>query len=44
MNADDERYKFYNKPWLSLIKTSTMFMGELEFSNIPVDLSNHLPV
>ena len=34
--ADDE-YIFFNSPWLSLVKTSTMFVGELEFSDIPVD-------
>lgn len=35
--GEEERYKFFDEPWLSLIKTSTMFVGELEFSDIPVD-------
>ena len=30
-------YIFFNKPWLALTKTSTMFVGELEFSDIPID-------
>eukprot|EP00095_Tigriopus_kingsejongensis_P003021 maker-scaffold170_size291898-snap-gene-1.41 protein:Tk03021 transcript:maker-scaffold170_size291898-snap-gene-1.41-mRNA-1 annotation:"transient receptor potential cation channel protein painless" len=35
-------YVFFNQPWLALVKTSTMFVGELEFSDIPVDLESSL--
>ena len=27
--AKEDEYEFFNYPWLSLIKTSTMFVGEL---------------
>jgi hypothetical protein len=30
-------YVFFDSPWLAIVKTFTMFIGELEFSNIPVD-------
>merc|ERR1711994_658538 len=33
---------FFNTTFLSLVKTSTMFVGELEFSDIPVNLSSPL--
>ena len=33
----DDEYVFFDSPWLALVKTSTMFVGELEFSDIPVD-------
>jgi hypothetical protein len=33
----DDDYIFFDSPWLSLVKTSTMFIGELEFSDIPVN-------
>ena len=33
---DEEEYKFFNNPWWSIIKTSTMFVGEIEFSDIPI--------
>jgi hypothetical protein len=37
--SDDKpsEFVFFDSPWLSLVKTSTMFIGELEFSDIPVD-------
>jgi hypothetical protein len=34
---EEGAYIFFNKPWLALVKTSTMFVGELEFSDIPID-------
>ena len=33
---EEEDYKFFNSPWLSLVKTGTMFIGEIEFSDIPI--------
>merc|ERR1712012_183159 len=39
---DPEAMIFFNKPWLALVKTSTMFVGELEFSDIPIDEENDL--
>ena len=41
-SGDNEEYVFFNNPWLSLVKTSTMFVGEIEFSDIPIDLENGL--
>merc|ERR1719322_1584249 len=38
----DDDYVFFNKAWTSLVKTTTMFVGELEFSDIPIDLDSHL--
>eukprot|EP00095_Tigriopus_kingsejongensis_P003020 maker-scaffold170_size291898-snap-gene-1.40 protein:Tk03020 transcript:maker-scaffold170_size291898-snap-gene-1.40-mRNA-1 annotation:"transient receptor potential cation channel subfamily a member 1-like" len=35
-------YPFFNRPWLALVKTSTMFVGEIEFANIPVNLDSSL--
>jgi hypothetical protein len=33
---EDEEYKFFDSPWLALVKTSAMFVGELEFSDLPI--------
>ena len=41
-DSKEEEYVFFNKAWLSLVKTTTMFVGELEFSDIPIDLDSHL--
>jgi len=38
----DDDYKFFNNPWWSFVKTATMFVGEIEFSDIPIDLDNGL--
>ena len=35
-------YVYFNKAWLSIVKTTTMFVGELEFSDIPIDLDSAL--
>ena len=40
VGADD--YVFFNRAWLSIVKTTTMFVGELEFSDIPIDLDSSL--
>ncbi|CAB4065675.1 unnamed protein product [Lepeophtheirus salmonis] len=34
-----ETTNFFDSPWLTLAKTFTMFVGEIEFSDIPVDRS-----
>jgi hypothetical protein len=34
-NATDY-YPFFDDPFLSMVKTTTMFVGEIEFSDIPV--------
>lgn len=31
----EDEHGFFNKTWLSLVKTSTMFVGELEFGDLP---------
>ena len=45
--SDDEQQEdglqiFFNNPFLTLVKTCTMFVGELEFSDIPIDLDSDL--
>lgn len=42
LERDSERYVFFDSPWLALIKTATMFVGELEFSNIPIDRTSSM--
>jgi len=36
-NPGTADYRFFNSTWLSLIKTSTMFVGELEFGDLPIN-------
>ena len=40
VSQQEEDYIFFDSPWLSLVKTSTMFVGELEFSDIPVNMES----
>jgi len=40
--AEEDHYKYFDSPWTSLVKTSTMFVGELEFSDIPIDTDSKL--
>ena len=42
VGGDGEEYPYFNGPWLSLIKVVTMFIGELEFSDLPIDLDSDL--
>jgi len=43
--TEEEEYVFFNTTFLSVVKTLTMFVGELEFSDIPINLeSNFAPV
>eukprot|EP00092_Neocalanus_flemingeri_P007937 GFUD01008564.1.p1 GENE.GFUD01008564.1~~GFUD01008564.1.p1 ORF type:complete len:1055 (-),score=196.84 GFUD01008564.1:189-3353(-) len=39
---DSGLQEFFNDPFLTFVKTSTMFVGELEFSDIPIDLKSPL--
>ena len=39
---DEDKNKFFNRTWLSLVKTSAMFTGELEFSDLPINQSTSL--
>ncbi|XP_023344392.1 transient receptor potential cation channel protein painless [Eurytemora carolleeae] len=39
---DSDHYVYFDSPWTSLVKTSTMFVGELEFSDIPIDTESNL--
>ena len=39
---EEEEYPYFNGPWLSIIKVVTMFVGELEFSDLPIDLDSDL--
>ena len=35
-------YPFFNHPWHSFIKTTIMFVGEIEFSDLPIDMNSWL--
>ena len=39
---DDHEFFFFNAPLTSVFKTLAMFVGELEFSDIPIDASSNL--
>merc|ERR1719410_380250 len=39
---DDDKNPLFNKTWLSLVKTSAMFVGELEFSDLPINSNTYL--
>ena len=41
-STQEEEYPFFNGPWLSLVKVTTMFIGELEFSDLPIDRDSAL--
>merc|ERR1712117_554109 len=41
---DEDKNALFNKTWLSLVKTSAMFVGELEFSDIPINSDTYLGV
>ena len=43
-DVGEDDYIYFNSPWLALVKTSTMFVGELEFSDIPVDITSSLGI
>ena len=36
----EEPYGYFDTPWIALVKTSTMFIGEIEFSDIPIEGGN----
>ena len=38
----EEDYEYFNTTFLSVVKTMTMFVGELEFSDIPINLESSL--
>jgi len=42
VEEEDGLQQFFNNPFLTFVKTSTMFVGELEFSDIPIDLKSPL--
>ena len=41
-STDGNETVWFDSPLTSLIKTLTMFVGELEVSNLPIDSSNSL--
>ena len=38
----EDKNKYFNRTWTSLIKTSAMFVGELEFSDLPMNTNTYL--
>merc|ERR1712227_914779 len=41
---EEDKNVLFNRTWLSLVKTSAMFVGELEFSDIPINSDTYLGV
>merc|ERR1719481_2488301 len=41
-DQEDKEYPYFNKVWISLVKTTTMFIGELEFSDLPINIESDL--
>lgn len=41
-DLSNSTYTFFNYPWLTLVKTSTMMVGEIEFGDIPIDIESSL--
>ena len=39
---EKEEYPFFNQPWHGLIKTTIMFVGEIEFGDLPIELNSWL--
>ena len=39
---EDDKNKYFNRTWTSLVKTSAMFVGELEFSDLPMNTNTYL--
>merc|ERR1740128_234281 len=39
---EEDKNPLFNRTWLSLVKTSAMFVGELEFSDLPIDSGSYL--
>ena len=39
---EDDKNKYFNRTWTSLVKTSAMFVGELEFSDLPMNTTTYL--
>merc|ERR1711997_697195 len=38
---EEDKNALFNRTWLSLVKTSAMFVGELEFSDIPINSATY---
>jgi len=38
--CEDPPYPFFDNPWLALVKSCTMFVGEIEFADVPVEGGN----
>jgi len=41
-NDEEEKYQHFNSTFVAVVKTITMFVGELEFSDIPINLNSSL--
>ena len=39
---EEDKNKYFNRTWTSLVKTSAMFVGELEFSDLPMNTNTYL--
>ena len=41
---DNNELDFFDSPWTTIVKTFAMFVGELDFSDIPIDPSKTFSV
>merc|ERR1719474_1346084 len=39
---EEDKNKYFNRTWTSLVKPSAMFVGELEFSDLPMNTNTYL--
>lgn len=39
-DIEDDEYPFFNQAWHALIKTTIMFVGEIEFGDLPIDINS----
>ena len=39
---DNDENTFFNQVWLALVKTTIMFIGEIEFGDLPIDSNSWL--
>ena len=38
--TEEDEYPFFNQAWHALIKTTIMFVGEIEFGDLPIDINS----
>ena len=39
-DKEDDEYPFFNQAWHAMVKTTIMFVGEIEFGDLPIDMDS----